>query len=1144
MDLSYTLMADARIIPHDNLETTRQDSYLKAAYASEAVVHLLSEEGFASEEVRGLYQDRSGFRWKWHRSEENPLARENRFLGAVLNKLGQRGNPAPCSLKVENYVLQKAQDVGLLVFQKSNELGRIQFSCKPLIEDLELLLRICFLPELLIDDSEIDLLLRHHEALLEGSLLARQFYKKLRSILPDRRMALFVVPGRLWGQDLKKGILNTLENVDFIIYVPNLKRNKPLRIAIVLGEGPCRFDEMEDWSVKRFGQMKQQYWESEIRKLAEQVSYALPNDLLEAARRLGELPGEKKKALLELVALPIAEAQLTQVMAELIYRGFKGEINIGNPQELDMAVVMEAVQETIDALSSLYGIKAAVVPRLADDHMKPDLEYCSFLTASALSCDGIAPLPSISCNYSVQISATPRPINRSDADGAVRNSLRFILNNVFRCQEFLEDQAELIEQMLSMQGSIGLLKPNGGKTVAYQLASILQPGTSLVVVPTVFASLEQGYSLAARGVHRCRAIVSDCEEDSHDAMDSMSWHESYILFLAADTPLDRVCKARLKNIFSNTLNFLVLDEAYGLSEWSHGFQPAYLNLVRYIRDSCAFKGLSGPGLIALNSHNSRLQLLDIMNEFGLEDLDCIVESASYECRNLKLEIHKVNANNRKQVLIAALRATLREHGWQGRDQKIPSGLVISACEDDEDMNPASFSDSLGSYLNIPLGVCSLKPPKKFLRLGGSRMAWERECAKALLQFKRHKLPILICSANTAAQLDKGDLRFTLHASMPASLEEFYRQSCLEGHDRTPSTCLIFFSDGGEIPGSKEISNEFPGSGLEKQILSQVFMKLHSRAPINAADDGWESAISVSSIPDRLFLKKGDLKVSSEWRQKLLEKALYRLQLIGAIGAYEKRQDSFGISLKLSEASDIYNNYKKYISRYEIESSIPAYLPKENRSSFKIAVLQCGCSLIDYDYGRIMTKKESDLEEMLKVGRNGQASFGMLQDYLHELTEPFERIGDLEHGDSVCRLRVLEEITGSDELLGLLLACRRELKLRPDDAALRLIAGFCALAFTHTGQINSDLVEGFCCLKSSLAPACRADAARQMISYAVTIMPSKKDLILESIWQADPSLEIARLCYERSELSSGICHLSLFKLVNGLLEAFKAEGVGQ
>jgi len=373
-------MNDARLSRH---EDQYYACYARATYASEAVAQLINHEGFASEEVRRLFQDRSSFIWRSNRSGQSSSDEGSKFLGAVLDKLACRGDPAPCSLKVENYVLQKAQDAGLLLFEKAVDNGRIKFTCRPLLKDLELLLRICFLPELLVEDREVDLLLGCYESHLQTSMLKRQFFEKLLTLLPDRRLALFVVPETFSAEHFQTRNPNSPEEVDFVIHIPNIKGKTSLKMAIVLGESPCLSELDDGWMAKRFGQMKPQHWESEIRKLADQLSYALPKDILEAARQLRDLPLQKKRAILELMALPLVEAQLTRIIADLISRGEKGEIKIGNPQKLDLAVPLQSVREMIGALSSLYNLNGAIQISLADDPQFSDIEYYSSLTTTA-----------------------------------------------------------------------------------------------------------------------------------------------------------------------------------------------------------------------------------------------------------------------------------------------------------------------------------------------------------------------------------------------------------------------------------------------------------------------------------------------------------------------------------------------------------------------------------------------------------------------------------------------------------------------------------------------------------------------------------------------------------------------------------------
>jgi superfamily II DNA helicase RecQ len=1110
----YIIMNDASVSLHDNRR------FARAAYASEAVVQLMNREGFASEELRSLFQNRSGFIWLNNRSSQSPSDEENNFLGTVLDKLACRGDPAPCSLRVENYVLQKAQDAGLLLFESSVDHGRIKFTCQPQMKDLDMMLRICFLPELLVEDKEIDLLLSRKESLLEGSILRKRFFEKLLNLLPDRRLALYVVPGPFFAGHFQTSIINSQEKVDFVIHIPNIEGKASLKMAIILGDSPCLSELKEDgWMIKRFDQMKPQHWDSEMRKLADQLSYALPKSLLEAARQLRALPVQKRQALLDLIALPLAEAQLTCVAADLIRSGEKSEIKIGNPQNLDLDVPLQSVREMIGALSSLYGICCSIQISQAEDNQSLDIEYAPSIGAYAFAGEGMAP---ISGRHAILASARPGAFSNASA----RDGLKFIFNNVLRFQDFREGQAELIEQMLSLQGSIGLLKPAGGKSIACQLASILQPGPVLIIVSSRYAALDQQLSLAARGIHRCRSIVSADEPAAHIRD---RWHHPAMLFLPADAALDGDCRA---DISLQSINFLILDEAQGLSEWSHDFQPGYLNLFRWSKLNC----ISKPCLIALSSSRSKLVLLDIMKELNLLDLEAIVQCQSFDAKNFDFQIFKVNAKNHSRVLIAALRAAVRQYGGQKKDGKTARGLVICPPEYDEHFDLAGFSQSLVSYLNMPVGVCSLRPSGKFLRLGGSKLAWQRACDKALSQFKRHELPILVCSADRAMELSTEDISFTLQTSLPASFEQFHRQISRGGQDGKASNCMLFLSD--EAFGQEAITQEFQGKVKEERIFARLLLKLLSFAP-GGISDRRHFAVPISVLSGRLFQKEGQYYCSSSCRQKLLEKALYGLLLLGAIESYERREDSFEVCIATCQASNIYNNYRNYINRFETEYSGQAYLPQVEASSLKKAVLQCGCKLIDYSYIKIKTKREDDLARMDRLTQAGRSSPKELQESLHDLMLLQETGRRLDHIPQETLWQVLEGIEGLDGLLELLLACRAKLKLQPDDAALRIVAGFCALAlsFPDYGRAERDLAEGFSSLKSNNTAAFRADAARQILSYALQSMPSKKDLIMEIVWQADPSADNARLCYERSEFAGNICFSSLFKLVDGLLQSF-------
>jgi hypothetical protein len=215
------------------------------------------------------------------------------------------------------------------------------------------------------------------------------------------------------------------------------------------------------------------------------------------------------------------------------------------------------------------------------------------------------------------------------------------------------------------------------------------------------------------------------------------------------------------------------------------------------------------------------------------------------------------------------------------------------------------------------------------------------------------------------------------------------------------------------------------------------------------------------------------------------------------------------------------------------------------STYVNAVLKCGCSLIEYSYYRIKAKKEDDLAKMFLAATEDLMFPGAIHDHLHDSLESVRVAPRLAALSSERWWTALDGINGSEGLLGLLLECNRKLIQNPGDPVLRFMTGLCFLTFPFAAsakRASEYLSKGFFGLTRSTTAEDRAKAAREIISYAQRLMPSKKELILESIWCVDPSSEMSRLCYEKSDLSSEVCHSSLFKLANSLLEALNVEGV--
>src|SRR5262245_34653545 len=182
--------------------------------------------------------------------------------------------------------------------------------------------------------------------------------------------------------------------------------------------------------------------------------------------------------------------------------------------------------------------------------------------------------------------------------------------------------------------------------------------------------------------------------------------------------------------------------------------------------------------------------------------------------------------------------------------------------------------------------------------------------------------------------DKPNIRFTIHAMLPRSLEDFYQQAGRAGRDRERARCVLVFSDdqpgladelldtertpleeiarkagrvsqrgqGDAIRNTWFLTQNFPGPAVEKRIVQHVVTQVLE--PRLGAYLGHSHPVEVSflELPEDLFQSGGQRAASQEIRTIALEKALYRLLLVGAVADYQKDYGSRCFRVDLTTAT--------------------------------------------------------------------------------------------------------------------------------------------------------------------------------------------------------------------------------------------------
>ncbi len=328
------------------------------------------------------------------------------------------------------------------------------------------------------------------------------------------------------------------------------------------------------------------------------------------------------------------------------------------------------------------------------------------------------------------------------------------LRRYFGFDKFKGDQEAIVQNVLDGKDTFVIMPTGGGKSMCYQLPSLIMEGTAIVVSPLIALMKNQvdamrGFSSDEGVAHFLNSSLNKSEMAA--VRNDVRNGKTKLLFVA---PESLTKEENVEFLRSVPISFFAIDEAHCISEWGHDFRPEYRRL-RPIIDA-----IGKVPVIALTATATPKVQLDIQKNLGM--MDAIVFKASFNRANLYYEV-------RPKVDVAReIIKFVKQH--QGK-----SGIVY--CLSRKKVEEIALTLSTNGIRALPYHA----------GLDAHVRAETQD------KFLMEEIDVIVATIAFGMGIDKPDVRFVIHHDIPKSLEGYYQETGRAGRDGREGRCVTFYS---------------------------------------------------------------------------------------------------------------------------------------------------------------------------------------------------------------------------------------------------------------------------------------------------------------------------------------------------------------
>ncbi len=363
-----------------------------------------------------------------------------------------------------------------------------------------------------------------------------------------------------------------------------------------------------------------------------------------------------------------------------------------------------------------------------------------------------------------------------------------ILKEYWNFDTFRKPQKEIIESVLQDQDVIALLPTGGGKSLCFQIPTLINNGVCIVISPLIALMNDQVDNLKKKGINAIAITSKLSFDDTITAFDNLKFGSYKFLYLSPEKLQSELILGKIKQL---DVSLIAVDEAHCISEWGHDFRPSYLkiNVLQEIKPRA--------NIIALTASATPLVLQDIIENLNLNQP--VVFKKSFFRDNITYQI-----KNTEDILGKLLQILQKNNE--------PAIVYVGTRK---------ASVNISNYLN--------KNNIQSSYYHGGLSFDEKE--KAFENWISEKKPIMVATNAFGMGIDKANVRMVIHLNLPYSVENYLQETGRAGRDGKESFAFLLYNNNTIL----DFKNIFTKGIASVDICKDVYIDLNKYYQISPGE---------------------------------------------------------------------------------------------------------------------------------------------------------------------------------------------------------------------------------------------------------------------------------------------------------------------